>query len=170
MTCITVIPGNLVYPKRMKTLVLYDSVYGNTEKIAQAIAEGIAKDVEVKTIKDVTPDELRRYELLVIGSPVHGGMPTPAMDKYIKGLPKKSLENVLVTTFDTRFAVEGQSFGIKLLLNLIQYAAEKMSAELVKKGATLRANPQGFIVQEKEGPLRTGELERAKTWGATLVG
>ena len=55
----------------MKTLIIYDSTYGNTEKIAQTIGETIAGQVIL--VSDVTPSDLKRFELVIVGSPTHGG-------------------------------------------------------------------------------------------------
>ena len=60
----------------MKAFIIYDSVYGNTEKIAQAIGDGLTGDVKVVRVGDVDPSELKPCDLLIVGSPVHGGRPT----------------------------------------------------------------------------------------------
>jgi flavodoxin len=55
----------------MKTLVIYDSVYGNTEKIAQAIAEELLAqgEVTIRRVGEVSLEQLSRIDLLVVGSP-----------------------------------------------------------------------------------------------------
>ncbi len=65
----------------MKTLVVYDSVFGNTEKIAQAIASnlGPAGSVEIRQASAVVPEQLSGAGLLVIGSPTRGFRPTEAV-------------------------------------------------------------------------------------------
>ena len=59
----------------MKALVVYDSTYGHTEKIARAIGEAIGG--QVLRVGEVSPADLKGYELLIIGSPTHGGFYTP---------------------------------------------------------------------------------------------
>jgi flavodoxin len=57
-----------------KTLVVYDSTYGNTEKIAQAIGEAIGG--QILRVGEVNPADLKGFDLLIVGSPTRGGLPT----------------------------------------------------------------------------------------------
>ncbi len=143
-------------------------MYGNTEKIAQAIGEGLTGEVTVVRIGDANPSELKTCDLLILGSPVHGGRATPALDKFIKELPADSLQGKSVAAFDTRFESEEQGVGLRLLMSVIRYAAPRLAKALVKKGGMLVAEPEGFIVENKEGPLKEGELERATKWATQL--
>lgn len=148
----------------MKALVIYDSLYGNTEKIAQAIGDALAGEVTVVRVGDVNASELRSFDLLIVGSPVHGGRATPAIDAFLKQLPAHSLEGKSVAAFDTRFESEDRGIGLRILMSVIRYAAERIAKDLTKKGGRLVAEPEGFIVEQKEGPLKQGELERASQW------
>lgn len=152
----------------MKAVVIYDSVYGNTEKIAQAIGAGLAGDAKVMQVGDVNASELRSSDLLIVGSPVHGGRATPAIDALLKQLPPHSLEGKRVAAFDTRFESEEQGIGLRILMSVIRYAAERIAKDLAKKGGELVAEPEGFIVEQKEGPLKQGELERASQWAKAM--
>jgi flavodoxin len=60
----------------MKTLVVYDSVYGNTEIIARAIGDAIPGEVQVLRVGQVNAGDPETVDLLIIGSPTHGTMPT----------------------------------------------------------------------------------------------
>jgi flavodoxin len=133
----------------MKALVVYDSVHGNTEKVARAIGEAIGG--QVLRVDDVNPANLKELDLLIVGSPTHGGFPTEA----IHGLVKASLamEGVSVAAFDTR--TKRTVFG---------YAAPKIARNLEKNGGELLVPPEGFLVVGMEGPLKDGELERAGAW------
>src|SRR5579859_728548 len=152
----------------MKALVIYDSMYGNTEKIAQAIANGLTGEVKVVPVGTMNASEVRSFDLLIVGSPVHGGRATPAIDAFLKQLPAHSLEGKSVAAFDTRFEAKEQGVGLRLLMSVIRYAAERIARELVKKGGTLAAEPEGFIVEQKEGPLKEGERERASQWAKAM--
>jgi flavodoxin I len=152
----------------MKALIIYDSMYGNTEKIAQAIGDGLTGEVKVVRVGDVKSSELKTCDLLILGSPVHGGRATPALDTCIKQLPTNFLEGISVAAFDTRFESENQGVGLRLLMSVIRYAAPRLAKALVKKGGILVAEPEGFIVENKEGPLKVGELERARKWASQL--
>jgi len=154
--------------KKMKAFIIYDSIYGNTEKIAQAIGNGLTGEVKVVRVGEVNPTELKTCDLLILGSPVHGGRATPAIDAFIKKLPANSLQRKSVAAFDTRFESEDQGVGLRLLMSVIRYAAERIAKDLVKKGGRLVAEPEGFIVENKEGPLKQGELERASKWAKEM--
>jgi flavodoxin I len=152
----------------MKAYVIYDSTYGNTEKIAQAIGNGLTGEVKVQRIGEADPTELATCNLLIVGSPVHGGRATPELDAFIKQIPTTSLEGVSVAAFDTRFEAEEQGAGLRILMSVIRYAAPRIAKALEKKGGILVAEPEGFIVENKEGPLKQGELERATKWATQL--
>lgn len=93
---------------------------------------------------------------------------TPAIDALLQQLPAHSLEGKRVAAFDTRFEAEEQGVGLRILMSVIRYAAERIAKDLVKKGGRLVAEPEGFIVEQKEGPLKQGELERATTWARAM--
>jgi len=106
--------------------------------------------------------------MLIVGSPVHGGRATPELDAFIKQIPTNSLEGVSVAAFDTRFEAEEQGVGLRILMSVIRYAAPRIAKALIKKGGILVAEPEGFVVENKEGPLKQGELERATKWATQL--
>lgn len=63
----------------MKALVVYESTWGNTEKIARAIAAGLAGGTRALPLRTAGAEELGKIDLLVIGSPVNNGRPSPSM-------------------------------------------------------------------------------------------
>lgn len=82
----------------MKTLVVSDSTYGNTEKIAQASGEAIGG--QVLRVGEVNPADLKGFDLLIVGSPTHGGPPREGMYGLLKA--PLALEGLNVAAFDTR--------------------------------------------------------------------
>jgi flavodoxin I len=140
----------------MKTLIIYDSLYGNTEKIAHAIGDAFAGETNVIDVNKINNSDLGNTDLLIVGSPTHGGRPTKAVQKFLNNIPADSLKNMGVAAFDTRMSM--------FIAKLFGYAANRMVEILKSKGGRLVASPQGFIVTGKEGPLRDGELELAKKW------
>ena len=140
----------------MKALIVYDSVYGNTEKIARAIAEAITPSGEVKVlgVGEANPSELASTDLLIVGSPTHAGRPTPAVQALLNKVPK--LQGINVAAFDTRITTK--------LVRVFGYAAGRIAGNLKRKGGTLIASPVGFFVTGGKGPLKEGELERAAGW------
>ena len=148
----------------MKALIVYDSLYGNTEKIAKAIGDGISGDVEILPANKVNVSELKGLDLLIAGSPTHGGRPSPTMAELLNKIPANGLKGTKVAAFDTRFEKSGHGIGLRLLMTVINFAAGRIAEALKKKGGTQVVEPEGFFVEGKEGPLKEGELERAKEW------
>ena len=146
----------------MKALVIYDSLYGNTEKIAKAIGGAIKGDVKVVPVAEANAAALKSLDLLIIGSPTQGGNATKAMQAFIDNIPETALTGIKVATFDTRFASGwAKIFG---------FAAGRMAKYFKGKGANLTVSPEGFFVMGSKGPLKEGELERAAAWAKTLSG
>ncbi len=153
----------------MKKLIVYDSLYGNTEKVAKAIGKGVgAEDFEMKRARDTKWDDLGKIDLLIVGSPTHGGRASENTQKFFDSIKEEDLKNVYAAAFDTSVPSEGKSFFAKFFIKTLGYAAERILKILKKKGAdTLKA--ESFFVLGKEGPLREGELERAEKWGKEVL-
>jgi flavodoxin I len=146
----------------MRVLVVYDSVYGNTEKIAEAIGGAVSGgEVRVLRAGEVGPPELEDISLLVVGSPAQGGRPTPEIKDFLGRISKSEINGLDAAAFDTRYAAKAaRIFG---------YAADRIASSLKKKGANLIVDPEGFFIDGKEGPLKAGELERAASWGQGIA-
>jgi len=152
----------------MTALVIYDSVFGNTEKIALAI--GAALSALTLPVGQATPEQVGGLELLVIGSPTRGFRPTEAISKFLNELPKNHLAGVQVASFDTRIALETiDSSVFRFVVDKGGYAASTIAKLLAKRGAKLLVPPEGFIVMGEKGPLKEGELERAAEWAKQLI-
>ena len=147
----------------MKVLIIYDSVFGNTEQVAQAIgnALGSQEDVEILRVSNVKPEKLTGLELLIVGSPTHGGRPTPVIQNFLNRVSEPAVRSINVAAFDTRLSTR--------LVGIFGYAAGRIADSLKRKGGTLIASPEGFFVKGKEGPLKEGELERAASWAKVIV-
>jgi len=145
----------------MRALVVYDSTWKNTEQIARAIAVGIGAGTQACRAGTPEAASLDKVDLLVLGSPVQGGRPTPLMQTYVDGIAPAVARGLVVATFDTRMTM--------FVARLFGYAAVRLADVMQKKGSTLRAEPEGFIVKGRSGPLEAGELERATQWGARLA-
>ena len=161
----------------MKAIVVYESHWGNTAAVARAIAEGIGPGATALSTAEASGAVLASVDLIVAGAPLLCfSLPTesmvkslasnqakdptppdlshPAMRTWLEALPKG---NGLAAAFETRIWWSPGS-AAKAILRLLGDA-----------GYTAVAKPQKFIVQGKYGPLRDGELERAKQWGAELA-
>jgi flavodoxin len=156
----------------MRALVIYDSFFGNTEKIARAIAHALNDDINPTGIRvrDAKIDQLKGIDLLLVGSPTRGFKPTKDISTFLKSIPREGLRNVRVAAFDTRSDMDDVKSGLlKMLVGWFGYAAKPIADKLVKKGGELIAPPEGFFVKGREGPLRDGELERAAIWARDLI-
>ncbi len=152
----------------MKTLVFYDSVFGNTEKIAQSIADAL--DTSAILVSQVDGGQLGGLDLLVIGSPTRGFRPTEGISKMLNGLPKNQLAGMRVAAFDTRIVLATiDSRALRFLVDKGGYAASTIAKMLEKKGGRLAAPGEGFFVTGEQGPLKEGELERAAVWASGLI-
>lgn len=146
----------------MKTLIIYDSVHGNTAKIAQTIGDALAGEVSVRRAGGAFgPAEPKTVDLLIVGSPTHGGWFTEAIKGWLDQVPATALQGTRVAAFDTRTPTRlGRIFG---------YAAPRIADRLEKEGGTLLAPPEGFFVKGIKGPLKEGELERAAGWAQEIA-
>jgi len=156
----------------MKALVIYDSVFGNTEQIAQAIgtAMGPQTETEVLKVPSVKPEHLTGLQFLIVGSPTRAFSPTPAIKTFLKSIPKGNLKGIKVAAFDTRISMSDVNSRIlPPLVKIFGYAAKPIAERLKKKGGDLIVVPEGFFVEGSEGPLKDGELERAAAWAKQIL-
>ena len=146
----------------MKTLVVYDSLYGNTEIIAQAIGDALPGEVQILRVGQVKAIDMEAADLLVIGSPTHGAEATETVQGLMARIGAPTRQGAKAATFDTRL-----TWGF---LRRYGYAADKIAAALKNKGWTLLGEEGGFFVRGlKKGPLKKGEVEKATAWAEGLV-
>ena len=153
----------------MKTLIIYDTTYGNTEKIARAAGAALSGDVEVVRAGEAGNLDLESVDLLIIGSPTQGFRPCQPVQLFIDNLPGSVLKNAGIAVFDTRMGERDVGAGLRFVMKMGGYAAPRMARAVEKKGGRLAAAPEGFIVKGREGPLKEGELERAAAWAKGIM-
>jgi flavodoxin len=156
----------------MLTLIVYDSTYGNTKRVAQAIAGGVAASGTVRVLSAVeaTAQLPERPDLLLVGGPTQRHRLSPALRAFLDALPRGSLSGVPAATFDTRYRMSALLTGS---------AANDAKGRLRKAGCRLVALPESFFMErdlppkgekrrhELEG-LEAGEVERAQKWGLAV--
>ncbi len=138
----------------MKNIVIYDSYFDNTKRIAEAIAgklEGTAIN-----ISDVKKSDMEEADFIVVGTPIRGWMPSDKTKAFLSALISGELKNKKVAAFDTR--VDKFYHGD---------AMKKIANSLKKAGGELKGY-KAFIVEGTEGPLREGEIEKAAKWAEEL--
>jgi menaquinone-dependent protoporphyrinogen IX oxidase len=150
-------------------LVIYDSVYGNTERIAQAIGSvlGERADVHLATVGQDGPVHLHsqsqwnEFELVVMGGPIHRVSLSAAMKALLKKIPKRALRGASVAVFETCYRDPAWQRGA---------AAREMGRKARKFGGQLVAPAESFFfVVGREGPLEEGEEGRARQWARAIL-
>ena len=150
-------------------LVIYESFFGNTEKIAQAIGEAVDAKA-VKKVSDVNHDDLEGLEILFVGSPTRAFQPSPDVKSFLKKLGSDALQGVKAAAFDTRIPMDQtDSAFLRTMIKLFGYADKKITNALKKAGAEIPLESEGFGVLGTEGPLLEGELERAAEWAKQII-
>ncbi len=162
----------------MRSLVVYESWFGNTQHIAERIALALQEEgqVELMSVDDPVPS-LEGFDLLVVGAPTHvhglsgkrsreaavdqGGFGETGIGVrgFIAELPD-GVRGPRVAAFDTR--------ANKSVL-LVGSAARGIARRLRDRGYRLAVEPESFFVTGTPGPLEEGELERATEWGTKLA-
>lgn len=161
----------------MHAMVVYETVWGNTEQLAREIAEGIGADtVDVVDAASAPPAIEDDIDLLVVGGPTHAfsmstastresarqqgatRIPAGGIREWIERLSTPT-SSVPVATFDTRVVSP----------RLPGSAAKKAMKKLVALGFRPAVKPETFGVHGYSGPVADGELERARQWGRTVA-
>ncbi|MGB8346878.1 MAG: flavodoxin domain-containing protein [Ktedonobacteraceae bacterium] len=145
----------------MNTFVVYDSTFGNTKQVAEAIANALREygSVEVVSVEHTHPLALEGVDVLILGCPTQGWRPTQAMRDLLEYIPTESLQRLNIACFDTRFDRSAMVTGS---------AAKLMARKLSKRGALHLLPTESFFVEGTHGPLKSGELEQAANW-ANLI-
>jgi flavodoxin len=156
----------------LNAIVVFDSLHGNTERVAHAIAESLGPLGEVRVSRTTELPPGVTADAWVIGGPTQfHGMSKP-LKSFVDDLPSGSLRGMPVAIFDTRYRYP------RLMSGSAAYAA---AGKLRKMGCRLVTDPESFFVQEGPIPagarkplpetehLADGELERARAWGAQLA-
>ena len=162
----------------MKAVVVYESLWGNTAAVAGAIAEGLGPEARALSTAEATGSALQGADLIVAGAPVLAfKLPTEQMRQSVRANPGKApsppdLSHPSMRSWlDALPAGHGRAAAFDTQVRgPFGKAAPAIAEGLEKAGYEAIAEPIGFIVAGKFGPLRDGELERARRWGAELAG
>lgn len=163
----------------MKARVVFESMWGNTEEVAWAVARGLGEglDVEVLDVSGEMPSDLADIDLLVVGGPthafsmsrastredaVHKGAPAGheqrGIREWLETLPESG--HIAVATFDTK---------VEKVRRLPGSAAKRAAKEVRRHHLGRVVDEESFYVEDMDGPLVEGELARAQAWGAGLL-
>jgi len=147
----------------LNAIIVYESMFGNTKKVAEAIEENLNNiekiETVIKTAKDVDPMEVLDYDLILIGSPNHMGGPTRGIKKFICKLEKIGLKGKKGATFDT------------YVRKNINKAVRKMERKITEKVPGLELITPGLSVKVGgiSGPVLEEELPKCNDFANMII-
>jgi len=159
----------------MKSVVVYESLWGNTAAVAEAIAEGLGDGAVALSTSKADAAALDGVELIVAGAPLLGfSLPTEEMRTNIANNPagpKADFSSPSMRSWIAAMPAGGARFAaFETRIWWSPGSAPKTIAALLEaKGYHSVAAPEKFLVTGRYGPLKAGELDRARAWGATLA-
>ena len=170
----------------MRTLIVYESMYGNTHEVAEQIGKGVEElgDTQVVPVHDATPDLIAWADLVIVGGPTHAhGMTSSSTRKAAREAADKpgsevemdpeaggqglrdwfgalsKVETKRAAAFDTRVDAAAVLTG---------RASNGIARRLRSHGFSLVTKQESFLV-DKHNRLVDGEAERAMKWGLQLA-
>jgi len=173
----------------MRALVIHESLYGNTRRVAQEVAAGLGggrPDVDVRCLSAARvarePGVLAGADLLVLGCPTHAWNMSSTRSRSAQ-LAKDAAEEP-----DRRHDEDADGPGLHEVIALLPHegmriaafdtrmqtrfsgsAAKRIARCVRAAGAVVVGSPTGFVVAGFHGPLVAGEVERARAWGSALA-
>ncbi|MDQ1690983.1 MAG: hypothetical protein QOD87_1091 [Pseudonocardiales bacterium] len=170
----------------MRAVVVYESMFGDTRQVAEAIGDGLGLEFEVTVVpvSRVATVDLGGVDLLVVGGPTHvRGMSRPktregALDQAAQpasgiavepGAAGPGLREWFARLTDAPPHAAAFDTRVQLSPLVTGRAAPKIARSLQRSGCHLIAEPESFLVTTKQPALVAGERERARAWGKTLV-
>lgn len=144
----------------MEILIVYGSQYGNTQKLAQAMARALSPEHHVRVAHAPAARTMTAegVDLLFVGAPTQMRGLRLLAKPFLAGLEGRGFAGVRAAAFDTRMGDFAQTV-----------ASEAIARHLVGAGCRLVAEPEGFLVLGLDGPLARGEEERAGAWALGVV-
>ena len=153
----------------MRGILIYDTSYGNTRKIAETIAETLKDsgiEVDVFCVKDAKKLSAKEYDFLVLGSPTRFGTMSFAVKGFLGKVKSKEWMNKPFAAFDTENPENIERARIE---NKEWSAGEKIAAKLKDKQMNQLLPVLKAVVLGQKGPLKEGEIERAKEYARALA-
>ena len=161
----------------MNAIVVYESLWGNTAAVARAIAAGLGPGARAVSTAEATPAAVAGADLIVAGAPLFAfRLPTDAIRETIRrksaSFPKPPdfSHPALRTWLEALPAGRGRSAAFETRMWFSPGGATgAILASLKHAGYLPLTRGQRFRVTGMYGPLKAGEWERARAWGAKLA-
>ncbi|HEY7702191.1 MAG TPA: flavodoxin domain-containing protein [Candidatus Limnocylindrales bacterium] len=144
----------------MEILIVYGSQYGNTQRIAQAMAGALADEHTVSLVPAAAATHLRGedVDLLFVGAPTQMRGLRLLAQPFLADLDARGFAGTPAVAFDTRMDMGPQTLESWVIARY-----------LAGTGCHLIAEPESFLVLGMEGPLAPGEETRAADWAVAVV-
>ncbi|MET9881845.1 flavodoxin domain-containing protein [Streptomyces sp. NPDC006430] len=178
----------------MRAVIVYESLFGNTRQVAEAVGAGVREahpeaEVDCVRVDEAGPERIGTADLLIVGGPTHMRGMTSGLSRKLglrsekeqadqepeqprhtaeEGAEGPGLRDWFHELGTTHEAIPAAAFDTRGDFRFAGGAAPAIARRLRSHGYRLAADPEGFITDDAEGPLREGELDRARAWGATL--
>jgi hypothetical protein len=168
---------------QLRAMVVYESMFGCTEEVARAVADGLSAEglaVELTDVRHAPPADDAQFDLLVVGAPTHAfslsrpstradamrqgarpGAATTGLREWLDSMsPGSGAPHHLAAAFDTR---------VTKVRRLPKAASTRAAHLLTRYGYQMVSRPTPFLVQDLKGPVVAGELDHAVTWGRVVA-
>jgi flavorubredoxin len=146
-----------------KAIVTYESKYGNTKRVAEAIAESMNEvagvEASVRALKEVELGEISGCDAILLGSPNHLGGPTRGVKGFIDKLGELQLRGKMFAVFDTYMWKD------------FEKTVKKMEKRINERAPGLKRMAAGLSVKVLglRGPIAEGELSRCREFGKNIA-
>jgi flavorubredoxin len=148
-----------------KGIVIYDSNYGNTDKVARALATGIEQggvETDCVNINEADVEKLKEYNLLVIGGPTHIASMSKPMKEFLEKIKVTDMTGAKGFCFDTRNPSRFNAFDLNSAAKRIEKKMRKMKVKMIRPR-------ESALVEGREGPLHKGVVARFTRIGAEIA-
>ena len=151
----------------MKSVIVYDSYFGNTELVAKTIQEIFQQshDSTLMHISEAYDLDIEAYDLIVIGSPTRYYKPTEPIIELVREVKPYPVK---VAFFDTRMDAEGH-WLLGPIENLLGFAADTMVSVIDSGEASMDIEPLGVYVKTTKGPVGKRSLKEIQAWANLLL-
>lgn len=163
----------------MRALVVYESMFGSTRIIAEAVAIGLSTqgiDVEASEVGTTSPQIDADVDLLVVGAPTHTF--TLSRPETRSAAAEQTAQPLVSAGIGLREWLDALPRGLELTVAAFDTHADKKVPGAASRAAHRRLRRRGyravlpaecFYVADMQGPLVDGEIDRARDWGAELA-